>query len=154
MSSSIRNEMWKAMADSPFLMIGLNSSDDHSEPMTAQLDEDANGEFWIFTTKTNRIAKGGAAMAQFSSKDHKLFACISGTLKVENDPKTIDKYWSKQVASWYELGKDDPSLCLMKFELKDAEIWTVDPGIKGMFKLLTHKKVDPEEIGDHDKIAL
>ncbi len=154
MSDSIREELWKALADSPFIMVGLNANDEHSEPMTAQLDKDANSAFWIYTTKTNRIAKGGAAMAQFSSKDHKLFACISGTLKVETDPNTVDKYWSKQMESWYELGRDDPGLCVLRFDLNDAEIWTVEPGVKGMFKLFTNNKVEPEEVGKHEKIAL
>ncbi|MGB3621568.1 MAG: pyridoxamine 5'-phosphate oxidase family protein, partial [Ketobacter sp.] len=134
MSKSTRKELWEALDDSPFIMIGLNANDEHSEPMTVQLDKNADSEFWIFTTKTNRIAQGGPAMAQFSSKNHKVFACISGTLKTEDNPQIVDKFWSNPVDSWYELGRDDPSLCVMRFELKDAEVWTVHPGIKGMFK--------------------
>ena len=154
MTKSIREEFWKAMADSPFIMLGLNADSEYSEPMTAQLDKDADSEFWIFTTKNNRVAKGGPATAQFSSKDHKVFACISGTLKIETNTAVIDKFWSKQVDSWYKLGRTDPSLHVLRFELNDAEIWTQHPGITGMFKLFTNNKVNPEEMGSHEKIAL
>lgn len=154
MSKSIRKEFWEALDDSPFIMVGLTTNNEHSEPMTALLDKNADSAFWIFTTKTNRIAQGGPAMAQFSSKDHKVFACISGTLTMESDSEVIDKFWSNPVDSWYEQGREDPNLHAMRFDLNNAEIWTAHPGIKGMFKLFTSNKVDPEEMGRHEKIAL
>lgn len=153
MSERIVKDMWKAMDSSPFLMISLTSSKGHAEPMHAQLDKDANGEFWFYTTKTNRIAPGGDAMAQFASKDHSLFACISGTLVAETDPEIVDKYWSKHVDAWYDEGKKDPSLLMMKFVLKDAEIWSVDPTFKGMVKLMTGSNVKSTEMGDHGKVT-
>ena len=63
MSHDIREKMWKAMADSPIVMLGLTDSNEHREPMHAQLDKDANSAFWFYTTKTNRNAAGGKAMA-------------------------------------------------------------------------------------------
>ena len=152
MSTDMSKAMWEALADSPNVMLGLTGTNDHSEPMRVQLDKDANREFWFYTTTTNRVAKGGPAMVQFSSKGHDLFACISGTLVPETRPEIIDKYWSKPVSAWYEKGKDDPSLLMMRMELKDAEIWTADPSIKGMFKLFTGKQIDPDEMGDHARV--
>ncbi len=154
MSSDIRTTMWKAMADSPNVMVSLISSRSHAEPMHAQLDKEADSEFWFYTTKDNRIAQGGPAMVQFADKDHEVFACIRGTLVEEERSEIVDKYWSKQVSAWYEDGKSDESLLMMRFELDDAEIWEVDPTIKGMFKLMTGKNVEPDEMGDHKKVDL
>lgn len=154
MMSHIKKEMWKAISDSPFIMIGLNNSDSHKEPMTAQLDKDANSAFWIFTSKSNRIAAGGAAMAQYVSKGHDLFACISGTLVKETDPTVIDRHWNKMVAAWYPQGRNDPSLRVLRFDLNDAEVWRSDLGLIGKFKLLTGAKVNPDEMGEHEKIKL
>lgn len=154
MSNDIREKMWKAMADSPIVMLGLTDANAHQEPMHAQLDKDANSAFWFYTTKTNRSAAGGSAMAQFVSKDHKVFACISGTLVEETDPKIIDKYWSKHVAAWYKDGKDDPSLKMLRFELKEAEVWHADPDFKAMVNLTFGGKVQPEKMGDHEKVSL
>src|SRR3546814_2458007 len=92
--------------------------------MNAQLDKDAHGAFWFFTASDNRLAAGGPAMAQFAAKGHELFACISGTLVSESDRTVLDKLWSNSIAAWYEGGKDDPKLVLLRFDLDDAEIWT------------------------------
>lgn len=152
MSSELTKEMWETMADSPYVMISLNQAEGHSEPMRAQLDEDANGRFWFYTTQSNRIAAGGKAMAQFVGKKHQLFACIAGVLEEETDQSIIDKYWSNAVEAWYEEGKEDPSLKMMRFELSNAEVWTVDPSIAGMLKLGTGATIEPDEMGEHGKI--
>ena len=154
MSDEIRQKMWKAMADSPYVMIGLTDNHDHSQPMTAQLDKDADGKFWFYTDKQNRLAPVGPAMAQFSSKGHDLFACISGTLVEETDPAVIDRYWSKQVAAWYEQGRDDPNLMMLRFELDDAEIWEADLSIKGVFRLMTGHRIKSDDLGDHAEVNL
>ncbi|AXR06034.1 pyridoxamine 5'-phosphate oxidase family protein [Salinimonas sediminis] len=154
MSSDIRTKMWKAMADSPNVMVSLVGKDQHAEPMRAQLDKEANSEFWFYTTKTNRIAEGGKAMVHFSSKGHDVFACIRGTLVTETRQEIIDKYWSNPVEAWYDKGKDDPSLLMLRLELDDAEIWQADPGFKGMFKMMTGKTIEPDEMGDHDRVNL
>ncbi|TKD51759.1 pyridoxamine 5'-phosphate oxidase family protein [Sphingomonas baiyangensis] len=152
--TEIRERMWKEMGKSPFVMIGLVGSHEHSEPMTAQLDPDANGEFWFYTNRTNRIAKGGEAMAQYVAKGHDLFACIHGTLTEETRPEIIDKYWSKQTEAWFEGGRNDPDLMMLRFELKDAEIWEGDQSLTGMFKMLTGQTIKPSEAGRHAEVSL
>jgi general stress protein 26 len=153
MSNKLVKNMWRALAKSPYLMIGLNKNAEHSEPMRAQLDEEANGYFWFYTTKDNRIADGGKAMAQFASKDHDMFACIAGYLVEETDYEVISRYWSKPVEAWYKDGREDPNLKMMRFELNTAEIWSVDPSVVGMIKLTSGATLSPEEMGKHDKIA-
>jgi general stress protein 26 len=152
--TEIRKQFWKALDASPFLMIGLENEQQHSLPMTAQLDPDADHCFWFYTTKDNRLAPGGQAMAQFASKGHDLFACIMGTLTAETDPAVIDRYWSKQVEAWYPQGRDDPSLLMLRFDLGDAEIWQADLSVRGLFKLLTGGDIREEERGSHAEVTL
>ena len=95
MSSDICKEMWKAMSKSPYLMVALEGQHMHAQPMTAQLDEDADGCFWFYTRKDNRLAAGGPAMAQFVAKGHDVFACISGRL-VQVDATGFRRYDFKQ----------------------------------------------------------
>ncbi len=135
-------------------MIGATGEREHHIPMNAQLDKDADGAFWFFTSTDNRLAGGGPAMAQFASKGHNLFACISGTLVLESDRAVLDKLWNNGIAAWYEGGKDDPKLVLLRFDLTDAEIWTADPGIKGIFKLMTGLTMKEGELGQHAEMAL
>ena len=93
-------------------------------------------------------------MIHFASKGHDVFACIRGTLVTENRKEIIDKYWSNPVEAWYEEGKEDPHLLMLRFELNDAEIWDADPSLKGVFKMLTGKNVKPDEMGDHGTVNL
>ena len=154
MSDDIKQQFWKALADSPYVMVGATGEREHHIPMNAQLDKDAHGAFWFFTATDNRLAAGGPAMAQFAAKGHELFACISGTLVSESDRTVLDKLWSNSIAAWYEGGKDDPKLVLLRFDLDDAEIWTADPGIKGMFKLATGMAMKDGELGEHATVTL
>lgn len=153
MSNDIRAAMWKALAQSPFLMVKLDAGHDHAEPLLAQLDEQVHGKFWFYTSRDNRIAPGGPAMAQFAARDHHLFCCISGTLVEESDPAIIKRYWSPTIDSWYE-GPDDPDMLMMRFDLKDAEVWQPDNSLKGLFRLMSGKGNEPREMGVHEVISL
>ena len=153
MSNELVRNMWQALAKSPYLMISLNNKPEHSEPMRAQLEPEANGYFWFYTSKGNRIADGGKAMAQFASKDHQLFACIAGYLVEETDQEVISRYWSNPVEAWYEGGREDPKLKMMRFELDTAEIWSVDPSVVGMLKLSSGATLSSGDMGKHNKIA-
>src|SRR3546814_790678 len=154
MSDDIKQQFWKALADSPYVMVGATGEREHHIPMNAQLDKDANSAFWFFTATDNRLAAGGPAMAQFAAKGHELFACISGTLVRENNRAVLDKLWNNSIAAWYPGGKDDPKLGLLRFDRDDAEIWTADPGIKGMFKLATGMTMKDGDLGKHTEVAL
>lgn len=152
--ADIRDRFWADLSSSPFLMVGLKGNAEHSLPMTAQLDPQANHCFWFYTAKDNRLAPGGPAMAQFVAKDHHLFACIEGTLVPETDPAVIDRYWSKQVEAWYPGGRNDPNLLMLRLDLGKAEIWRADLSLKGVFKMMFGGDVRSEMNGKHAEVAL
>lgn len=58
----LKEHFWDRMSDSPFMMLGLTGSGQHSEPLTVQLDKDQVDRLWFFVGKDNRLAGGGAAM--------------------------------------------------------------------------------------------
>lgn len=145
---------YKALKHSPFLMIGLDDTPDHSEPLTAQIDDDVLDAVWFFTAKDNRVAIGGDAMAQFVSKGHDFFACLHGTLTAENNPAMIDKLWSKQVEAWFPGGKTDPNLLLLRYEIQNAEMWEADVSLSGMVKMMFGGTIKPQEAGEHAEITL
>lgn len=153
-SKDVRTRMWKKMQDSPFLMIGLVGGYSHSEPMTAQLDKDADSKFWFYTSKSNRVAGGGPAMAQFVSKDHKLFACIKGTLTEEADRAVFDAHWNTQAEAWFEGGRNDPDLMMLRFDLGEAEIWEGDESLMGKLKMMTGQTIRSGEAGRHAMVDL
>lgn len=152
--ADIRERFWAELSSSPFVMVKLDASHDHALPMTGQLDPQANHCFWFYTSKDNRLAAGGPAMAQFAAKDHNLFACIAGTLSPETDPAVIDRHWSNEVESWYPGGRNDPNLLMLRFDLGNAEIWRSDMSLKGVFKMLFGGDVREEMRGKHAEVLL
>lgn len=154
MTDDIKHDFWKGLAASPFVMVGLDAGHAHSVPMNAQLDKDASGAFWFFTSRDNRLAAGGSAMVQFASKGHDLFACIAGTLTEEQDRTVLDRLWNTSIEAWYAGGKSDPKLLLLRFDLADAEIWTADLSIKGIFKMMTGMTMKGDELGRHAEVSL
>ena len=133
-------------------MIGLTGNCTHSEPLTAQLDEDQVDTLFFFIGKDNRLAQGGAAMAQFVSKGHDFFACLAGTARIDNDFAQIDKLWNKQVEAWFPGGKDDANLALLRFDIADAEMWESDMSLSGKLKMLFGGTIQPSEEGSHAKV--
>lgn len=151
-TQEIKQTLWDKMADSPFVMIGLTDKHQHSEPLTAQLDRDLRDTLYFFVGKDNRLIGGGAAMAQFVSKGHDFFACMSGNVTQDNDPAMIDKLWSKQVEAWFPGGKDDPNLALVRFDIDSAELWESDISLSGRLKMLVGGTIKPSESGSHAKV--
>ncbi len=120
-------KFWKALKADMTMMLGLDGVEDgHARPMTAQF-EGERGPIWFFTAKDNaivqRIGQGNRAIATFTAKDHDLFATLHGTLSVDTDRAVIDRLWNRFVAAWYEHGKDDPKLALLRLDAERAEIW-------------------------------
>ena len=136
------------LKDSPFVMIGLESGG-HSEPMTAQLDDEQPNTLYFFAGKDNRIAGGGAAMAQFVGKGHDFFACLAGTVSHDDDRAQIDKLWNNQVEAWFPGGKSDPNLTLLRFDIDSAELWETDISLSGRVKMLFGGTITASESSSH-----
>ena len=134
-------QFWKALKSDMTMMLGLDGvQDGHARPMTAQVEDD-RGPIWFFTTRDNalvqKLGEGNRAIATFASKGHDLFATVHGRLSLDNDRAVIDRRWNRYVAAWYERGKDDPKLALVRLDAERAEIWrdasSLVAGIKMLF---------------------
>jgi general stress protein 26 len=134
----LRSSFWKALNDSPFMMLGLQGVEDsRTRPMTAQVDtadddKGDSGTIYFFAAKSETLGQaigtGHRAVAAYSSKDHKVFAHIHGTLVPDNDRSKIERLWNPFIASWYRDGKDDPDLLLLRFDTEHAEVWEAHSG--------------------------
>lgn len=152
-TKKLKNDLWKRMAGSPFLMVGPADGSTHSEPLTAQLDEDQVDTLFFFIGRNNRIANASELMLQFVSKGHDFFACLHGNARVDNDRAQIDKLWNKQVEAWFPGGKDDPNLALLRVDIDSAELWETDMSIAGMVKMLFGGTIRSDEEGHHAAIT-
>jgi general stress protein 26 len=136
------------------MMLGLDGVEDgHTRPMTAQVEGD-RGPIWFFTSKdtalVQKLGRGNRAIGTFASKGHDLFATVHGRLSLDNDRDVIDRLWNRYVAAWYEGGKDDPKLALLRLDAERAEIWLDASSLVAGLKILLG--ADPKQTYK-DKVA-
>lgn len=123
------DRLWKALERHRQGMLGVvGGTPHHFQPMT-QFPEREEGVLWFFTRKdTDLVRQIGEGKAMFILQDDKFQACIGGRLAVSNDRARIDRFWNPVVAAWYQDGRDDPQLALLRFDMEDAELWLTDAG--------------------------
>ncbi|MDQ3139170.1 MAG: pyridoxamine 5'-phosphate oxidase family protein [Pseudomonadota bacterium] len=147
-------KFWKALKSDRTMMLGLDGVEEgHVRPMTGQFEDDRS-PIWFFTATDSALveALSGAdrAVASFTSKDHDLFATLHGNLVRDTDRATIDRLWNPFVAAWYEEGKDDPKLALLRLDAERAEIWLNGSSLVAGAKMLFG--IDPKK-DYRDKVA-
>lgn len=138
---------WKALKSDMTMMLGLAGvAEGHTRPMTAQLDGD-KGSIWFFTSSENdiveKLGRKRRAVATFASKGHEIFAAVNGKISLEKDTDVIDRLWNRFVAAWFEDGKDDPKLRLLRLDPEEAEIWLDASSLFAGLRLLLG--ADPKE---------
>lgn len=137
-------------------MLGLvNADDGHTRPMTALLDGEERGPLWFFTSRDNALVQqlgqgDPRAIATFTSKGHDLFATVHGTLREDTDRAVVDRLWNRFVAAWYEGGKDDPRLALLRLDPDGGEVWISGSSLVAGVKMLVG--IDPKK-SYRDKVA-
>ena len=153
--AEIKEKFWKSLKSDMTVMLGLVGVDDaHTRPMTAQVDEDQRDFIWFFTSTENelvgQLSGETDAFLTYASKGHDIFAAVHGTLTVDNDREEIDRLWNRFVAAWFEGGKDDPKLMLLRFTPGDAQIWVDASSFVAGIKMFLG--IDPKQ--DYkDKVA-
>lgn len=146
--AELEAKFWKALKSDRTMMLGISGVDEgHTRPMTAQVERDDGGPIWFFAAKENDLVQalrgGDRAIATFVSKDHDLFAAVHGNLRVDNDRGVVDRLWNPFVAAWYEGGKDDPMLTLVRLDPDSGQIWADASSFVAGVKMLLG--FDPKE---------
>lgn len=153
--TEIRDRFWKELRSQRTIMLGIDGEPGGGmQPMTALVEEDDGGPLWIFTSKESdlvgAIGGGRQGHATFTGKKHDLFANISGQLVIDNNRTVIDRLWNPWIAAWFEGGKDDPKLTLLRFDADHAKIWLNATPLGAAIEWLLRR--DPKE-SYKDKVA-
>ena len=136
----LKSKFWKALSSDMVVMLAIANVDDgHATPMTAQIEQDKSS-IWFFTSTENALVKNigrsNKGVGTFTSKGHDLYATIHGELTLDNDKDTIDRLWNSFVAAWYEGGKGDPKLALLRFNPTNGEVWLTGSSIITGIKMI------------------
>ena len=153
--AELEAKFWKALKSDRTMMLGISGvQEGHARPMTAQLEGDEGGPIWVFTASDNDLVKqlrGNArAVATFASRGHDVFAAVHGSLSVDTDRAVVDRLWNRFVAAWYESGKDDPKLRLLRLDPDQGQVWADASSLVAGVKMLLG--IDPKK-EYRDKVA-
>ena len=121
-----------------------------------------SGDLWFVTSADSgkvdelRLDRRVAATFQSSSR----YLSISGHAEVVRDRAMIDALWSATWEAWFEKGRDDPSLCLIRMRAHEAEYWD-NHGVKGLryaasllYSLLTGNTMTEPPPEHHGRVEL
>jgi len=102
-----------------------------SRPMsTPQVDE--AGNMWFISSKDSnknlQIQDDSDVYLTYAipSKEH--YLSVAGTAIISTDKAKIEELWSPFVDAWFEEGKDDPNVSLLRVTPDDCHYWDSKDG--------------------------
>lgn len=153
MTTDLKAAFWDRLDD---VRTGLLDVDDRRLPMSPKADADA-GCIWFITARGTPMAEAAAAGADsaYSLCDdgQGLYGTVKGRLSVSNDAEKLDEVFGLIASSWFEEGKDDPDLMLIRFDPSTAELW-VGKGTAAFFYQIAKAQLtgDTPDLGDHGTV--
>lgn len=131
----------------------------HSRPMSTQ-ELDENGDLWFFsadnTRKVTEIEADNRVNAAYADPSGNRYVSVYGTADIVKDKAKIEEMWSPILKAWFPEGLDDPTLCLLRIKIEEAEYWDAPSSkvvqIAGFLKALATGT--EASYGDHATIKL
>ncbi len=126
---------------SPTCMFATNLGEApfHVIPMRVQ-EADYDGDLWFFSTTDSthnaQVRVDPRVQLIFTNSSEMEFLTVYGTASISTDKAQIDRLWNTMVGAWFEGGKDDPKVSLIRVQPTVAHYWDTEDG-----KLVTIAKM-------------
>ncbi|EPX80440.1 pyridoxamine 5'-phosphate oxidase family protein [Salipiger mucosus] len=154
-TSDVRKAFWKRLDD---VRAGLLAADgERPVPMSPHADPDENA-IWFITARgsaADRAAhSGGEASFHVADSKANVFANVFGKIDISDDSKKLDEIWSAVAGAWFENGRDDESVRLVKMTPHDAEVWAGDGGASFLYEIArANVKGGTPDVGEHARVT-
>lgn len=97
-----------------------------SRPMTT-LDVDAEGNFWFLSMKSSHknhdIESDPEVQLFYANTDQSEFLSVFGYAEEVHDRGKLEELWNPIARNWFNEGKDDPEISIIKVNVADAYYW-------------------------------
>jgi general stress protein 26 len=118
----------KLIEDIDFAMLTTVDTDGvlRSRPMSTQ-EAEFDGTLWFFTSdkthKVEEIERDNRVNASYAEPKDNVYVSVSGTASIVKDRAKMEELWNPILKAWFPKGLDDPSICLLKVDVEQAEYW-------------------------------
>ncbi len=148
-------EFWDRLNKVPTGLLGIKG---RHFPMTHYPYEDENAVYFLTAQGThahNSALKNEDVHYLVSSDQEGLYADVNGKLSIEADQNKIDEIWNAVAASWFEHGRTDNSLRLLKLTPQAAEMWlATDSKASFLIEIVKSNLAGtPPDIGSHNVLS-
>lgn len=147
------HQFWSRLDDINSGMLGV-TQDSRLVPMSHYTDRKV-GVLWFITARDTDLARSVAsgpqdAMHVVSDAGQGLYARIHGTLSLSDNRAKLDELWNAVASSWFEDGKQDPDVQLLRLDLTEAEVWATGGSMAFLYQIAKSKITgDKPDMGDH-----
>ena len=115
-----------------------------SRPMATQKTK-FDGTLWFFTEinsgKVGEIEGERHVNLAYADTGNQKYVSVSGLASVVQDRSKAEQLWSPLLKAWFPQGIEDPTLALLKVDVREAEYWDSPHGavvrLVGFVKALT-----------------
>ncbi len=109
-----------------FFATHLNEHPLSARPMSLQ-EVDEQGNLWFFSPesseKNEHIKTDSKVQLLFANKGSNEYLSIYGEATITKDRKRIEELWNAFLNTWFNEGKDDPTITLISVKPLDAYYW-------------------------------
>lgn len=153
-----RDDFWKRLDGINAGMLGV-TDDLKLVPMSHTADRDAMA-LWFITAHGVHLVEqltGASRDALYIVADGggKLFARIEGRLELSDNGAKLDEIWNAVASSWFEGGRQDPDIRLLKFSIAAAEVWTTTGGLGFLYEVAKAKATGAKpDMGEHFELTV
>ena len=95
-----------------------------SRPL-AIIDREFDGTVWFFTPDPSPKVDDIKAHSQVNVavETGKGYLSLAGEASIVKDAATIDEFWTTAAEAWFDEGRDDPTVALIKVDVDSSEYW-------------------------------
>ena len=144
------------------MMTTINSKGDlHAWPMTTTETSIGAKEIWFIGDKTSDVVKdlqdNNKVGLAYSSQDAKNYVSVSANAELVDDKAKLEELWTPMDSAFFEHGKEDPKVQLIKVVPHGVECWISGSSTVNFFRMAVAAVQDgetAEDIGEQFNFSL
>ena len=118
--------VWTLMKKIGFCMLSTKDGEDiRARPMAPHISREENAIYFLTDVnghKDDEIRRNPQVGLSFADAGGQKYVSLTGRAAVSSDRSKIKELWSTPAKAWWS-SPDDPSIRVLKVDLKDAQYW-------------------------------